>query len=179
MVAPTETHGPLPEPDRAEIGNGDTYNIMVTGVGGTGVVTITALLTMAAHIEEMAYSSVDQTGISQKGGSVVSHVRLAVRHGDINSLRLNEGAADLVIGCDNVTTAGDAVLSVISPGRTKVLLNAYEQITGDFVQDPNLTFPTSTVFSRIEARQVPTTSFPWMRRASPHDCWATPLHPTC
>ena len=149
--APRQMLGPLPEPVRVEIGNGNTYNIMVTGVGGTGVVTITALLTMAAHIEDMAFSSVDQTGISQKGGSVVSHIRLASRHGDINALRLNEGRADLVIGCDNVTTAGDAVLSVISPSRTKVLLNTYEQITGDFVQDPNLVFPKSTVSGRIEA----------------------------
>ena len=150
-AAPKEKLAPLPEPDMVEIGNGGTYNIMVTGVGGTGVVTITALLTMAAHIEDMAFSSVDQTGISQKGGSVVSHLRLASRHGDINALRLNEGAADLIIGCDNVTTAGDAVLSVISPRRTKVLLNTYEQITGDFVQNPNLVFPRSTVSGRIEA----------------------------
>ena len=149
--APRQMLDSLPEPDMVEIGNGGTYNIMVTGVGGTGVVTITALLTMAAHIEDMAFSSVDQTGISQKGGSVVSHLRLASRHGDINALRLNEGAADLIIGCDNVTTAGDAVLSVISPRRTKVLLNTYEQITGDFVQNPNLVFPRSTVSGRIEA----------------------------
>ena len=113
----------LPEPDRPEIAKSGTYNIMVTGVGGTGVVTITALLTMAAHIEGMAFSSIDQTGISQKGGSVVSHLRLAGRQHDINSVRLNEGAADLVIGCDNVTTAGDGTLSVISSERTKVLLN--------------------------------------------------------
>jgi len=150
-ASPSESFVAVPEPDRPKIGDDDTYNIMVTGVGGTGVVTITALLTMAAHIEELAFSSIDQTGISQKGGSVVSHIRLATRHGDINSVRLNEGTADLVIGCDNLTTAGDATLSVISPGRTKVLLNTYEQITGDFVQDPDLAFPTSTVFSRIEA----------------------------
>ncbi len=150
-VTPPNMSSALPEPDRPEIAKSGTYNIMVTGVGGTGVVTITALLTMAAHIEGMAFSSIDQTGISQKGGSVVSHLRLAGRQHDINSVRLNEGAADLVIGCDNVTTAGDGTLSVISSERTKVLLNTYEQITGDFVENPDQAFPAATVWSRIES----------------------------
>ena len=94
----------LPEPRLPALDR--PYEIIVTGVGGTGVITIGALLGMAAHLESKGCSVLDQTGLAQKGGAVVSHVRIAARPGDITTTRIANGAADLVLGCDVVVTAG-------------------------------------------------------------------------
>ena len=91
----------LPEPIRPSIKDGDTYNILVTGIGGTGVVTVGAMITMAAHLEGRACSSVDQFGMAQKGGAVTSHIRIAERAQDIHCVRLTAGRADLLLGCDS------------------------------------------------------------------------------
>ncbi|MDP6405186.1 MAG: indolepyruvate ferredoxin oxidoreductase family protein [Alphaproteobacteria bacterium] len=139
----------LPEPTRPPLEAGRTYNMLVTGVGGTGVVTITALISMAAHMEGKAFATIDQSGIAQKGGSVISHVRLAADRDDIAAVRLNAGSADLVLGCDSLVTAGDSALDVMAPARTRVLVNTHQQITGDFTRDPDLAFPADTLTDRI------------------------------
>ncbi len=91
----------LPAPRLPDLGTGP-YNILVTGVGGTGVVTIGALLGMAAHIEGKGVSVLDMTGLAQKGGAVISHVRIAPRPEDIHAVRIAAGEANLVLGCDLV-----------------------------------------------------------------------------
>lgn len=139
----------LPEPQRPVIPEGRTYSLLVTGVGGTGVVTIGALLTMAAHMEGQYFSTVDQFGMAQKGGAVTSHIRLASREQDIRSVRLNAGSADLVIGCDSLVSGADLALSVMALGRTRVIVNTHEQITGQFARHPDLQFPTQQLQERI------------------------------
>jgi indolepyruvate ferredoxin oxidoreductase len=139
----------LPEPARPTLADNRPYSILVTGVGGTGVVTIGALVTMAAHMEGQCFSTVDQFGMAQKGGAVTSHIRLASRADDIRAVRLNAGAADLVLGCDSLVTGADLALSVMAPGRTRVILNTYQQITGHFTRDPDLSFPEAELASRI------------------------------
>ena len=142
----------LPEPDRPRlVEGGRPFSILVAGVGGTGVVTIGALVTMAAHLEGIAFSTVDQFGMAQKGGAVTSHVRIAARPEDMRAIRLNAGAADLVLGCDSLVASGDLALNVMSPERSKVIVNTHEQITGQFARDPDLEFPTESIVGRIRA----------------------------
>ena len=142
---------PLPELDRP-------YEIIVTGVGGTGVITIGALLGMAAHLESKGCSVLDQTGLAQKGGAVVSHVRIAARPEDITTTRIANGAADLVLGCDVVVTAGTDTRAAMRAGRTAVVVNTQETMTGDFTRDADLVFPADALMRGIEraagARQV-------------------------
>ena len=139
----------LPEPDRPALGDGAAYSVLVAGVGGTGVVTIGALLTMGAHMEGNVFSTVDQFGMAQKGGAVTSHIRLAAREEEIGAVKLNAGAADLVLGCDSLVTGGDIALAAMGADRTQVIVNGHEQITGHFTRNPDLKFPTDEVSRRI------------------------------
>ena len=141
----------LPEPDRPRLGDGRVFGMLVAGVGGTGVVTIGALVTMAAHLEGIAFSTVDQFGMAQKGGAVTSHVRIAAHPDDMRAIRLNAGAADLVLGCDSLVASGDLALDVMHPQRTRVIVNTHEQITGQFARNPDLEFPTDSIVGRIRA----------------------------
>ena len=145
----------LPEPDRPRLDGGRPFSILVTGVGGTGVVTIGALVTMAAHLEGIAFSTVDQFGMAQKGGAVTSHLRIAARPEDMRAVRLNAGAADLVLGCDSLVASGDLALNVMHPQRTRVIVNTHEQITGQFARNPDLVFPTDSIVGRIRAAAGP------------------------
>ena len=141
----------LPEPERFRLEDGRPFSMLVAGVGGTGVVTIGALVTMAAHIEGIAFSAVDQFGMAQKGGAVTSHVRIAARPEDMRAIRLNAGAADLVLGCDSLVASGDLALNVMNADRTRVIVNTHEQITGQFTRNPDLEFPTDAIVGRIRA----------------------------
>jgi indolepyruvate ferredoxin oxidoreductase len=132
--------GPLPLP--ALPGLDQPYGILVTGVGGTGVVTIGALLGMAAHLEGRGVSVLDMTGLAQKGGSVYSHIRIARTPEDISAVRLAAGGADLLLGCDYLVTASADSLMRIDKGSTRVFVNQSETITGSFTQNPDLKFPT-------------------------------------
>ena len=105
------------------------------------MVTIGALIGMAAHLEGKAASSVDMLGMSQKGGAVVSHIRIADGPGAIWSPRLNAGAADLLLGADLLATAAPAVLDTVRRGATRVVVNSHETITGAFTVDPDREFP--------------------------------------
>ena len=145
----------LPEPTQPALANGHSYGVLITGIGGTGVVTISALLTMAAHLEGKAFSTIDQFGMAQKGGAVTSHVRIAAREADIQSARLSSGAADLIMGCDSLVTASELALSTIDTGRSHVLVNSNQSITGQFAMDPNLEFPADDVEMRIRAEAGP------------------------
>ncbi len=138
----------LPDPKIPSIDK--PYGILVTGVGGTGVVTVGALLGMAAHIEGKGCSILDMIGLAQKGGAVVSHVRLAQQPEDIHAVRLASGGADLILGCDIIVAARGDNLSKVSPGNTSAVINTYETITGDFTRDPDFQFPTDELHSNIE-----------------------------
>ena len=109
------TFAALPEPAIPAIEK--TFNIVVTGVGGTGVVTIGAILGMAAHLEGKGCGMIDMAGLAQKGGAVYSHVRLANDQDDIHAIRVTAGAADLVLGCDLVVTGTKKVLAAVAVTR--------------------------------------------------------------
>ncbi|MEQ8355557.1 MAG: indolepyruvate ferredoxin oxidoreductase family protein [Kiloniellaceae bacterium] len=129
----------LPEPQLPVLDA--PYGIVVTGVGGTGVVTIGALLGMAAHLEGRGCSVLDMAGLAQKGGAVVSHIRLAPTPADIHAVRISAGSARLVLGCDLVVASGADALSKMAVGRTRAVINDHQVMTGDFTRKPDLAFP--------------------------------------
>ncbi|WP_024511531.1 indolepyruvate ferredoxin oxidoreductase family protein [Bradyrhizobium sp. ARR65] len=116
------------------------YNILVTGIGGTGVITIGALLGMAAHVDGRGCSALDFTGLSQKNGAVMSHVRIAPAPEDIAAVRITTGGADLILGCDIVVSTGPTALSRVERGVTRAFVNADLQPTASFVQNPDIDF---------------------------------------
>ena len=141
----------LPElPEPSVPGLDRPHEIIVTGVGGTGVITIGALLGMAAHLESKGCSVLDQTGLAQKGGAVVSHVRIAARPGDITTTRIANGAANLVLGCDVVVTAGADTRATMRAGKTAVVVNTQETMTGEFTRNADLVFPAEALMRGIE-----------------------------
>ncbi|NGM37862.1 indolepyruvate ferredoxin oxidoreductase family protein [Methylobacterium sp. DB0501] len=133
----------VPEPVVPEIAG--TYNLIVTGVGGTGVVTIGAILGMAAHLEGKGLGMIDMAGLAQKGGAVFSHVRLANRQEDIHAIRVGAGAADLVLGCDLVVSGNRKVLSAIAKGRTHLVVNTAEVMPGEFTRRPDFSLPAERI----------------------------------
>ncbi|PKM08525.1 MAG: indolepyruvate ferredoxin oxidoreductase [Gammaproteobacteria bacterium HGW-Gammaproteobacteria-4] len=125
------------------------WNILITGVGGTGVVTIGALLGMAGHLEGKGASVLDQTGLAQKGGAVTTHVRIAQRPADIHAVRIAAGEADLVLGCDMVVVNDYWALSKIRAGRSSVVLNSYQAMPGGFTMKPDLQFPKAQIVEAV------------------------------
>jgi indolepyruvate ferredoxin oxidoreductase len=138
----------LPEPAVPDGGAG----ILITGIGGTGVVTIGAVLAMAAHLDGKGAATLDMTGLAQKGGQVTTHLRIADRPQDIAAVKLMPGEADLVLGADVVATASKDALSVIGKGKTRVVLNAEESVTGAFIGQPDFEVPVgrlSTIIANL------------------------------
>src|SRR5688572_6279208 len=126
------------------------WNILITGAGGTGVVTIGALLGMAAHLEHKGASVLDQTGLAQKGGAVTTHVRIAANPADIHAVRIAAGEADLVLGCDMVVVNDYWALSKIRADRTEVVLNSYEAMPGPFTMRPDMQFPARDIVAAVK-----------------------------
>ena len=121
------------------------YNILVTGIGGTGVITIGALLGMAAHVEGLACSTLDFTGLSQKNGAVMSHVRIAPSADDLANVRIGPGSANLILGCDIVVATSVTALSRAERGLTRAVVNADLLPTASFVIDPDIDFQAGTM----------------------------------
>ena len=127
----------------------EPWNILITGIGGTGVVTIGALIGMAAHLEHKGGSVLDQTGLAQKGGAVTTHVRIAQNPADINAVRIAAGEADLVLGCDMVVVNDYWALSKIRAERSHVLLNSYQAMPGTFTRNTDLQFPARDIIAAV------------------------------
>ncbi len=137
----------LPEPALPAIEQ--PYGMLITGVGGTGVVTIGALIGMAAHIEGKGCSVLDMTGLAQKGGAVFSHVRIARRPEDIHAVRLAAGGARLLLGCDVVVAASFDALAKVERGHARAVINTHQTATGDFTRNPDLEFPEARLEQAI------------------------------
>ena len=119
----------------------EPYDILVTGVGGSGVVTIGALIGMAAHLDGKGVTVLDMTGLAQKGGAVFSHVRICDDPAAIHAVRIATGEADAVIGGDAVVTASNEALAKMQLGRTRVAVNCAETPTAEFTHNPDWQFP--------------------------------------
>ncbi len=143
----TALFDPLPEPVLPDLDK--PWNTVVTGVGGTGVLTITALVAMAAHIEGKGCATMNQTGLAQKFGAVVSHVRVSRKQEDIMAVRIPAGEADLLLGCDLVVTTTYEALGKVAQGRTHAVVNEAEVPTSAFILDPDARFPTDGMKQRV------------------------------
>ncbi|MDP2374300.1 indolepyruvate ferredoxin oxidoreductase family protein [Reyranella sp.] len=127
------------------------YGVLITGIGGTGVVTIGAIMGVAAHIEGKGVTVLDQLGMAQKGGAVISHVRLGATPEALHAVRLGAGGANLLLGCDLVVSAGTDALARLEPGTSRAIVNTHETITGEFTRHPDIAFPSHTLRLSIEA----------------------------
>lgn len=140
----------LPEPKRPNLNK--PYTMLVSGVGGTGVVTISAVLGQAAHIDGKGFGAIDMAGLAQKGGAVACHMRVARSSDDIHAIRAGVASADLIIGCDLVVTASNKVLETVRPDHTAVIYSTHEMPVADFARQPDLRLPASDLRRSIEER---------------------------
>ncbi len=139
--------GALPEPVLPVLHA--PYNILINGIGGTGVITVGALMGMAAHLEGKGASVLDMTGMSQKNGSVTSHVKVANSPAELHAQRIATGEADLVLGCDMLTAGAQDAISKMRPGRTMAVVNLHEQPPGTFAQNADWQYPVAEVRALI------------------------------
>ena len=140
-----ETAIPRPNPLRLD----QPYNLIFTGVGGTGVTTVAAVLAMAAHVDGIAATSLDMTGLAQKGGPVISHVRFAKKSSEIFTSRVPPSSADLVIACDLVVAAGADALSMMNSETTTTFVNSDVTPTSEFIQNRSKRFESDVLSGRI------------------------------
>jgi indolepyruvate ferredoxin oxidoreductase len=128
----------LPDPDVPSLDS--SYDLLVTGVGGTGVVTVGALITMAAHLEGRGTSVLDFMGFAQKFGPVLSYIRFADNPAALNQVRIDDQQADALIGCDLVVSSSPKASRTYRKAHTRAVLNTTEMATADFVKfrDANL-----------------------------------------
>jgi indolepyruvate ferredoxin oxidoreductase len=143
----------LPEP-RLPLTN-HPYSIIVTGIGGTGIVTIGGIVSMAAHLEGKGAGVIDMAGLAQKGGAVYSHIRIANTPDDIHAIRVAAGSADLVLGGDSVVAGNKKVLSAIKAGHTRVVINTAEFLPGDFTRNADYSLPTERLKRAITTAAGP------------------------
>jgi indolepyruvate ferredoxin oxidoreductase len=121
------------------------YRILITGVGGTGIVTIGALLGMAAHLERKGVTVLDMAGLAQKGGAVLSHVQIAQQPSQLNASKIATGEADLLLGCDAIVSASQEALSMTLSGQTQAIVNTSETPTAEFITNRNWMFPGQSI----------------------------------
>ncbi len=143
----------LPEP-KLPLTN-HPYGIIVTGIGGTGIVTIGAVVGMAAHLEGKGAGVIDMAGLAQKGGAVYSHIRIANTPDEIHAIRVAAGGADLVLGGDSVVVGNKKVLGAIKAGHTRVVVNTAEFLPGDFTRNADYSLPTERLKRAITAAAGP------------------------
>ena len=166
-------------PDAPAVLSEDGWACVITGVGGTGVVTIGAILGMAAHLEGKGCGMIDMAGLAQKGGAVFSHVRISARPQDIAAIRVPAGKADLVLGCDLVVSGSRKVLASVREGETLFIANTAEIMPGDFTRNADFSLPVERLKRTIlkTAGEEQTVYFDGTK--APRRCSATRLRQTC
>jgi indolepyruvate ferredoxin oxidoreductase len=140
----------LPVPALPSVERG--YNVVLAGIGGTGIVTVGAMLAQAAHLDGLRASVLDLTGMAQKYGAVMSHLRFMPAGATLPSSRLAGGEADAVIGCDLIVTSSQEGLSKMAPGRTFAVVNSAVIPTGEFTRMPDWDPDATSLLARIQAR---------------------------
>jgi indolepyruvate ferredoxin oxidoreductase len=139
----------LPEPQRAPLRS--VHNILIAGVGGTGVVTASGLLGLAAHLEGKHVLQLDQTGLAQKFGAVLSHVRIADDPARLHGMRIPAGQVDLLLGADLIVAAGKEPLSMLAAERSAVIVNTHEEMPPSFIRERDFAFPGSALLDALRA----------------------------
>lgn len=161
----TVTGGELRKPEKADVGSSlfadlpeparptivDSYGVMISGIGGTGVVTVGAVLAMAAHLEQKHASVFDMTGLSQKNGAVYSHLRIADSRHKIGSQRLGAGEADLVLAFDMIAAQSAEPLLTVNQHRSQIVANTKVLPTAAFQSNPDMQFSSRELLERFNA----------------------------
>jgi indolepyruvate ferredoxin oxidoreductase len=148
LSVPSHLFAQLPEPQHLPLDR--PYSILITGIGGTGVVTLGALIGMAAHLERKGCTVLDISGLAQKNGAVTSHVRLAPALEDLHAVRIAAGSADLLLACDMVVASSPAALARLS-GSTRAVVNSHLQPTAAFVLNPDIDLDAGGTLQAIRA----------------------------
>lgn len=125
----------------------EKYSILVAGIGGTGVLTIGGILSMAGHLQGLGATTLDFTGLSQKNGAVVAHIKIAPKPFDIRTARIRDGNANLLLACDMVAASQHTVK--LRPGLTKSIINTVEVPTAQFTKDNDMVFPAGQIFDEF------------------------------
>jgi len=139
----------FPPPPPYDFSTAKPFEMLVAGVGGTGVVTIGALITMAAHLEGKGASTLDFMGFAQKGGAVMSHVRVAAAPHALHQVRIDLQQADAVLACDAVVAAMPDALAVMRHGHTQVIANEREIPTAKFTRNPDASNDMGGLFAQL------------------------------
>lgn len=139
----------LPEPSLPTLTK--PFRILIAGIGGTGIVTVGALLGMAAHLEHRAVTVLDMTGLAQKGGSVYSNIQIAASSEELHASRISVGEAHLLIGCDAIVAASADALARVAPQGARAVINTAQTPTANFVLDRNWSFPSTSTEQSIRA----------------------------
>ena len=142
------TDAGLAEPSLPAFG-AQPFSVLLTGIGGTGVITVSAILSQAAHLDGLALVTLDQTGLAQKNGAVVSHIRLARRPEILNAARIGPGEADLVLGFDLVVAASQNAVATFGKGRTRAVVDDHFAPTASFVKDTTIDFREAATLRRL------------------------------
>ncbi|GIK49485.1 MAG: indolepyruvate ferredoxin oxidoreductase family protein [Hyphomonadaceae bacterium] len=129
-----------------------TRNILIAGIGGTGVVTTGALLAMAAHLEGRATSTLDLTGLSQKNGAVLSHVKIGPNPASLEGARIGLGEADVLLGCDLVVAAGTEAYAALRQERSVAIVNTHATPTAAFQHAPDMAIDSQALLRRVSLR---------------------------
>lgn len=137
----------LPAPSTVPID--DTFSMIVAGVGGTGVLTVGALIGMAAHIEGKGCTVLDMTGMAQKGGAVTSHIRVAASPEELSATRLSFGHADVLLACDAIVGSSQDVLKTLDHERSKAVLNVDVSPTGEFQTNRDVSYDDGTLIEAV------------------------------
>jgi len=143
----------LPEPSMPDLET--PYSIVLTGVGGTGIVTLSAILGVAAHLEGKGVSVLDMTGLAQKFGAVSSHIQFARQADELYSSRIAAGQADLLLGCDAITSGSEDVLAKLDKNRSCAIINSHASITADYLNHPDRPFPDTEIHRLIKSSVLP------------------------
>ncbi len=149
VAAPLSGYLPaIPEPVLPQVG--ERYSVLVAGIGGSGVVTISQTLAVAAYLDGLYSSNLDLTGLSQKYGAVTSHVRMARDPGALHATRIPVAGADALIGCDLIVAAGDECVSKLRPGA-RAVISADLTPTADFARNPDWTVDADGLIERLKS----------------------------
>ncbi|WP_276486882.1 indolepyruvate ferredoxin oxidoreductase family protein [Ectopseudomonas mendocina] len=137
----------VPEPKQPALNR--PWNILLPGVGGSGVTTVGALLGMAAHIEGKGCTVLDQAGLAQKFGPVITHIRIAARQSDIYAVRIAAGETDLLLGCDLVVSSSEEALAKLNDKIAHAVVNSHEAATAEFTRNPDAQVPGAAMRAAI------------------------------
>ncbi|HHL42916.1 MAG TPA: indolepyruvate ferredoxin oxidoreductase family protein, partial [Hellea balneolensis] len=145
--------GPLPLPKITNLTA--PFDLLVTGVGGTGVVTIGALITMAAHLDGKGASVLDFTGFAQKFGPVLSYIRLGKTPDDLHQVRIDTGRADALLGCDLVVSTSEQAIKTYCKDHTQAVVSTSEMPTGEITRNPDLSLQSGARLKLLQNQLGP------------------------